>query len=131
VRGAARARRGALALALAALAATLTLAALARAGEPPVAGGEVPSTLSLALGDPSPFTRSGPGLFTATLRAVVTSTVAPVRLSLGEAAAPLRRWREPVSHAPATIHLRRSAPAARALRRHGGLLWVTLTAGGP
>lgn len=126
----ARARRGALALALAALAATLTLAALARAERPPVAGGQVPSTLSLALGDPSPFARSGPGLFTATLRAEVTASVAPVSLSLaeGEADTPLRSWREPVSRAPVKIHLRRSA---RAPRRDGGLVWVTLTAGGP
>ena len=131
----ARARQGALALALAALAATLALAALARAGGPPVPGGQVPSTIALSLGEPSPFTRTGTAhgqpLFTATLRAEVTATDAPSRLSLDDGEAPLRLWRRPVSRAPATIRLRRSAPDRRALRSHRELLWVTLTAAGP
>ena len=131
----ARARQGALALALAALAAALTLATLARAEGPPVPGGQVPSTLALSLGEPSPFTRTGTAhgqpLFTATIRAEVTATDTPTALSLDEEEAPLRLWRQPVSGARAKIRLRRSAPDRRALRNHHELLWVTLTAAGP
>ena len=52
-------RAGALALAVAVLTASLVLAALARAQASPVPGGSVPSTLSLSLGEPSPFRRVG------------------------------------------------------------------------
>jgi hypothetical protein len=137
VRGApARARwhRGGPSAALALAASVLALScALARAAGPPVAGGNVPSTLALSLGEPSPFARAGPDLFTATLRAEVTATDVPVRLSLaeGEAETPLRRWRKPVSGARAQIRLHQKAPSARALRNRRKLLWVTLTAGGP
>ena len=105
----------------------------ARAAEPPTAGGKVPSTLGLSLSQPSPFTRSARGLFTATLRAEVTATDSPAKLSLteGQADTLLRSWREPVTGAPMRIRLRQKPPSAAALRKGQKLLWVTLTAGGP
>jgi hypothetical protein len=79
------------ALALAVLLLTLALAALgARAQGPPVPGGTVPSTLALSLSEASAFKRTGhSGLYTATIRAEVTATDAPTRLSIadGEASA--------------------------------------------
>lgn len=120
----------------AALLALLSAQAVAGAparGQSPAPGGQVPSTLALSLGEPSPFTRAGPGLFTAKLRAEVTATDTPTKLSLGtgETAAMLRRWRQPVAGARARVTLRREVPDRRVLHSRGGLVWVTLTAGGP
>lgn len=78
---------GALALAVAVLAASLVLAALARAQGSPVPGGTVPSMLSLSLGQPSPFRRVGAAgrgsVYTSVIQAEVTATI-PVRLSLAD-----------------------------------------------
>ena len=127
----ARPRLLALALASTVLATTLALASLAGAERPPLPGGSVPSTLELSLGEPSLFTRSGPGeLFTATIRAEVSATDTPVSLSLGEEEA-LERWSEPVAGAVARLHLRREAPNARTLRNRLETVVVTLMAGGP
>ena len=122
-----------LALASATLAATLALATLARA-QSPTPGGTVPSTLELSLGEPSPFrrvatTRGGLKVFAATLRAEVTATDVPTRLSLGFEGPPLRRWREPLGAESAKLQLRELAPNRNALRNR--TVVVTLTAGGP
>jgi hypothetical protein len=124
----------ALAAATALLAATLALAALARAQGSPTPGGTVPSTLALSLGEPSPFKRIGRSdSYTATLRAEATATDTPTRLSLldGEAETALRTWRAPVSGAVAKVRLRQRAPSPRALHNRRKLLFVTLTAAGP
>jgi hypothetical protein len=75
-----------LALAVVGLAGSLVLAALARAQDSPVPGGTVPSTLSLSLSEPSPFRRAGAAgrgsVYTSVIRAEVTATDTPVRLSL-------------------------------------------------
>jgi hypothetical protein len=81
-------RAGTPALAVAVLGASLVLAALARAQDSPVPGGTVPSTLSLSLSEPSPFRRAGPAgrgsAYTSVIRAEVTATDTPVRLSLAD-----------------------------------------------
>ena len=105
-------------------------AALAFAQQPPVPGGTVPSVLSLSLGEPSPFTRQGETLFTATIRAEVTATVSPTKLSLDDEET-LVLWRRPLVGEVAKIRLRRSASDVRALRGNRKPLFVTLTAGGP
>jgi len=138
----------------------------------PVPGGTVPSTLALSLSEPSPFRRIGRSdFFAATIRARVTATDVPTKLSVvdGEVRAgrrlghmasrnsilspalearagaglgpfysldailptPLRAWRQPLGGETAKIRLRQKALNARALRNHGKLLLVTLTAGGP
>ena len=83
-----RTRAGTPALAVAVLAASLLLAALARAQDSPVPGGTVPSTLSLSLSEPSPFRRAGAAgrgsAYTSVIRAEVTATDTPVRLSLAD-----------------------------------------------
>ena len=127
------ARLAPLALACAVLAAALALAALARA-QAPTPGGTVPSTLSLSLGEPGPLKRvggtaDGQSVYEATIRAEVTATDAPTRLSLGYEGPPLRLWREPLAGEPAKIRLREIAPSRRALRNR--TVVVTLTAGGP
>jgi len=113
--------------------------ALARA-QSPVTGGTVPSTLELSLGEASGFKRTGStrrgNVYTATVRAEVTATDAPARLSTGgegdaSLMRSLRSWSEPVSHGVATVRLRAVAPSARALRGRSKLFVVTLTAGGP
>ena len=133
---AARARWASLVLLTALLAGTC---ALARA-QSPVTGGEVPSTLTLSLGEPSGFRRTGSvpegNVYTATARAEVTATDAPARLSVegGRDAGfmqSLRSWSEPVSQGAATVRLRAVAPSAQALRNRQELFVVTLTAGGP
>jgi len=121
------------ALACAVLATALSLAALARA-QSPTPGGTVPSTLELSLGEPGPFrrvatTRGGLKVFAATLRAEVTATDVPTRLSLGYEGSPLRVFREPLAAEPAKLQLREIAPNRAALRNRTVL--VTLTAGGP
>jgi len=118
--------------AAAVLAASLPVAALAEGF--PTPGGTVPSTLSLSLGEPSPFrrvgrTRSGQNVYAATIRAEVNATDAPTRLGLGFEGPPLRLWREPLAAEQAKIHLREIAPNRRALRNR--TVVVTLTAGGP
>jgi hypothetical protein len=79
---------GALALAFAVLAASLLLAALARAQSSPVPGGTVPSTLSLALSKPSPFRRAGAAgrgnFYISVIRVEATATDSPVGLSLAD-----------------------------------------------
>ena len=115
------------------LAACLALALPARA-QSPTPGGEVPSTLSLSLGEPSPFrrvatTRGGLKVFAGTIRAELTATDVPTRLSLGYEGSPLRLWREPLAAEPAKLRLREIAPNRAALRNRTVL--VTLTAGGP
>jgi len=111
--------------------------ALARADGSPNPGGKVPSTLSLSLSEPSPFTRAGrldgQNLYTAAIRAEVTSSVVPVTLSLseGKGETTQRIWREPVSRARAKVRLRELAPNANALRNRSKAVVVTLTAGGP
>jgi hypothetical protein len=85
-----RARRSGLALAAAVLAASLVLAALARAQGAPTPGGTVPSTLALSLSEPSPFRRIGHSdLYIAAIGARLTATDVPTNLSLadGEATA--------------------------------------------
>jgi hypothetical protein len=72
-----------LALACAVLAAALALAALARGQGSPTPGGTVPSTLALSLSEPSPFKRHG-DLYTSAIRAEVTATDVPTRLSLAD-----------------------------------------------
>ena len=114
------------------LAACLALALPARA-QSPTPGGEVPSTLSLSLGEPGPFrrvatTRGGLKVFAATLRAELTATDVPTRLSLGEDP-PLQVFHEPLAAEPAKIQLREIAPNRNVLRNRTVL--VTLTAGGP
>ena len=115
------------------------LCTLARA-QSPVTGGDVPSTLTLSLGEPSGFRRvgstRGENVYTATLRAEVTATDAPTGLSVeggGDAGfmQSLRSWSEPVSQGPARVRLRTVAPSAQALRNRQELFVVTLTAGGP
>ena len=115
------------------------ISALARADGPPV-GGTVESTLELSLGEPSAFKRTGAvpegNVYTATVRAEVTATDAPTRLSVagglaGEPGLPVSAWGEPVSGAPARVRLRAVAPNAAALRNRQQLFTVTLTAGGP
>lgn len=75
---------------------TATLAGscvLARAqAAPPVPGGAVPSVLSLSLSEPSRFVRRG-SAYVSIIRAEVTATDAPTRLSLadGEAGSGRRR----------------------------------------
>lgn len=74
-------------LALLALALAGGMVADAQGG--PVVGGEVPSVLSLSLGQPSGFvrTRAGGGeeaLYTARLQVAVTATEVPVSLSLAD-----------------------------------------------
>jgi hypothetical protein len=96
-----QARTGALILAVVVLTATLVLAALARAQASPVPGGTVPSTLSLSLGEPSPFKRvgaagSGNGVYISVIQAEVTATDTPVRLSLADGEA---------THGPRVGHL--------------------------
>jgi len=115
------------------LVATLSLATLARA-QSPTPGGTVPSTLELSLGEPGPFrrvatTRGGLKIFAATLRAEVTATDVPTRLSLGYEGSPLRVFREPLAAEPAKLQLREIAPNRNVLRNRTVL--VTLTAGGP
>jgi hypothetical protein len=79
------ARPAGLALAAAVLLASLALAALARAQGSPTPGGTVPSTLALSLSEPSPFKRIGRSdTYTATIRAEVTATDVPTRLSLAD-----------------------------------------------
>jgi hypothetical protein len=83
-----RARRATLALFGALLALSSALAgSLARAAAP-VPGGEVPSTLALSLSEPGPFKRVGAarrgGLFATTIRAEVTATDVPARLSVAD-----------------------------------------------
>lgn len=106
----------------------------------PAPGGTVPSTITLSLGEPSEFRRTGSAggenVYTAAIRAAVTATDAPVHLSVrggGSASAeqPLRSWTEPVTRGAAKIRLRATAPNARALRADQKLVVVTLTAGGP
>jgi len=114
------------------LAACLALALPARA-QSPTPGGEVPSVLSLSLSEPSPLrrvatTRSGLKIFAATLRAELTATEVPTRLSLGEDP-PLQVFREPLGGETAKLQLREIAPNRAALRNRTVL--VTLTAGGP
>jgi hypothetical protein len=121
-------------LAAAVLASALALAALAHAEGGPVAGGAVPSTLALSLSEPSPFRRvgrtaDGEDVYVSTIRAEVTATDAPTRLSLGLEGTPLRLWREPLAGTEAKLRLRRVARSPRALRN--SLAVVTLTAGGP
>jgi hypothetical protein len=133
----ARARSASLVLLSALLAGTC---ALARAdGSPPV-GGPVPSTLALSLGEPSGFRRTGSidgeNVYAATVRAEVTATDTPARLSVvggpgARVARPLRSWSEPVSLATAKVHLRQVAPSAGALQDRDKILLVTLAAGGP
>jgi hypothetical protein len=139
VRVAANSRPVVLALATTVLVAALALAALAPA-QSPVTGGTVPSTLSLSLGEPSGFRRTGSSpdgnVYTAIVRAEVTATDTPARLSVvgggvASVARPLRSWTEPVSHGMARVRLRAIAPSARALRASNRLFLVTLTAGGP
>ena len=134
---AARARWASLAL----LSALLTgVCALARGAPLPPVGGTVESTLELSLGEPSGFRRTGSvpegNVYTATVRAEVTATDAPTRLSVegglgGDLGLPVSSWGEPVSHAPARVRLRAVAPSAGALRNRQELFVVTLTAGGP
>jgi len=121
--------------ALAALTAILALSsAFARAQQPPVAGGQVPSILALALGEPGPFERIGgtsqSARFATTIRVEATATDSPAKLSLADGPL-LRIWRAPISGAPARIRLTETVSSARALRARGKLLLVTLTAGGP
>jgi hypothetical protein len=158
-------------LAVGILATCLALAAIAHA-QFPTPGGTVPSTLAVSLDEPTPFRRIGRSdFFTATIRARVTATDVPTRLSLIDGAVtagrrlghmaggnsilspalevtvgpgpgafrsldtapprPLKTWNRPLSGEEAKIRLRQKAPHARALRNHGKLLLVTLTAGGP
>jgi len=124
--------RAALPLATALLAATLILAALARA-QSPTPGGTVPSMLSLSLSEPSPLrrvatTRGGLNVYAAGIRAELTATEVPTRLSLGEEP-PLQVFREPLAGERAKLQLREIAPDRAALRNRTVL--VTLTAGGP
>ena len=122
---------------VAAVASLLLTRAGAAPGAPPVAGGAVPSSLTLSLSGPSDFTRVGgrgrSGVFRTTIRAVVTATVTPTWLSLGtdEADEPLRRWRRPVSRAAVKIRLDRVARNGRAARNSRGVAMITLAAGGP
>lgn len=124
--------RAALPLAAAVLAASLALAALAKGF--PTPGGTVPSALELSLGRPSPprrigRTADGRNIYVATVRAEMTATDAPSRLSLGFEGPPLRLWREPLAGETAKLRLRETARAGRPLRDKTVL--VTLTAGGP
>jgi hypothetical protein len=124
----------ALAAAAAVLAASLALAALVSAQGSPTPGGTVPSTLALSLSGPSPFRRIGrTNAYIATVRARLTATDVPSRLSLteGEAETPLRIWRAPLSGAAVKVRLRQAAPSPRALHNRRKLLFVTLTAAGP
>ena len=159
---------------LALLSATLAgSVALARAQEAPSPGGTVPSVLGLSLSEPSGFSRTSAArrssIYTSRIRAEVTATDAPTRLSIadGEAtaarrrghlvrgasilpaplraaasggayksldarvAAPLKRWREPVARARATIRLRQAVRGAATPRNYHKLLLVTITAAGP
>jgi hypothetical protein len=128
-----RSRRAAFALLAATLALSAALAGSSASAQAPTAGGQVPSTLALSLGQPGPFKRIGRGLFTAVLRAEASATEVPTRLSLladGESRR-LRFWREPTASAPARVRLRQRAPNRRALRNRRARSWVTLTAGGP
>lgn len=81
----ARARWASLILLAAMLA---TLAVVARGDQSPVPGGTVPSTLGLSLSEPSGFTRvgvaAGGNVYTATIEAEVTSTDAPISLSVAD-----------------------------------------------
>ena len=86
----------------------------------PVPGGSVPSTLSLSLGEPSPFSASAPPaaatLYISVIRAEVTATDAPVRLSLVDGEA---------THGPRLGHLAAGSsvlsPALRAQAERRGL----------
>jgi hypothetical protein len=128
-----RARRAAFALLALAVALSSALAASSASAQAPTAGGQVPSTIALSLGEPGPFKRTGRGLFTAVLRAEASATEVPTRLSLlgGGESRRLRFWREPTVGARARVRLRQRAPNRRALRNRRGRLWVTLSAGGP
>lgn len=109
-------RAGALILAVAILTASLVLAALARAQASPVPGGTVPSTLSLSLGEPSPFQRAGTAgrgnVYVSVIEAEVTATDTPVRLSLVDGEA---------THGPRVGHLAAgSSVLSPALRAQAG-----------
>ena len=88
---ASRSPSAALVLAAAVLAASLALASLAARGQGfPTPGGTVPSTIALSLSEPSPFRRIGRSdFFAAAIRARVTATDVPTKLSVvdGEATA--------------------------------------------
>ncbi len=124
-----QARPGALTLAVAVLTASLLLAALGRAQGSPVPGGSVPSTLSLSLGQPSPFQRvgaagSGSDVYISVIHAEVTATDTPVRLSLVDGEA---------THGPRLGHLAAGSsvlsPALRA--QAGGGAYLPLDASIP
>ncbi len=111
-----QARAGALILAVVVLTATLVFAALSRAQTSPVPGGTVPSTLSLSLGEPSPFQRVGTAghgnVYVSVIRAEVTATDTPVRLSLVDGEA---------THGPRVGHLAAgSSVLSPALRAQAG-----------
>lgn len=78
-----RSRSAAPMLAAAVLIASLALPTMASSEGSPTPGGTVPSTLALSLSEPSPFRRIGRSdFFTTTIRARVTATDLPTRLSI-------------------------------------------------
>ncbi len=95
---------------------------------------DTPTQLSLADGEVTSGPRlghlvGGASILPAPLEA--TADAGPFRSLDAPVPATLRSWSEPLSGAPAKIRLRQETPSARALRSHGKLLLVTLTAGGP
>jgi hypothetical protein len=95
---------------------------------------DVPVRLSLADGEATHGRRLGHMVGGASILSPAldaTAGAGPFRSLDAAVPAPLKTWHRPLAGEKAKIRLRQEAPDARALRNHGKLLLVTLTAGGP